>query len=293
MAVKFPFGRRGLIRALPLPLLLMVLLASCSSAGAYLKGCAVTCDSMCNALAECNLPSGASANCRNDCTADLDDSACPSDRSADQLTCAEIERVNDCVHYCATLCRRAAQCGSFDSQLCAKGCTELAPSVCNPASVAARSCDQLKPELRGDEDSARAHAVGDDIGVRRSTSGAFGLCASASDCSPPLGCSVTTNTCAACATDADCDRGLGKYRCASGGVCAAIDCLSDADCSSVFPVCNQATFKCVSCTSDANCSSSFEKKCDTASNQCVQCVTNTDCNSAAPTCHLDIHACEW
>jgi hypothetical protein len=112
----------------------------------------------------------------------------------------------------APRCARArAQLRLFRLETMRAGLHDVVAPDCNAASVAARTCDQLKPELRNYEDSARAERSGSDVAVHGSIGNAYGLCADADDCELPLGCTLSTNTCSACASDADCDRGFGSY----------------------------------------------------------------------------------
>jgi hypothetical protein len=96
----------------------------------------------------------------------------------------------------------------------------------NPDSVAARTCDQLKPELRISEDRGRAlHSSGDDAVF--GTSSTFGLCNTTADCSGPVpqSCDLATNVCRPCATDADCKTDFGAHACAPDGTCKIVDCV--------------------------------------------------------------------
>ena len=254
--------------------------------------CRSLCEDVCKNLATCNAGGSNSPTCIDDCFAGIGSSSCAGARPADQLTCAEVEQVFDCANYCGTLCHNAPQCGSFDEKLCARGCASSDPPVCNAASVAARTCDQMKPELRQYEDRGRSLATGGVFGGSSNPT-SFGLCRNASDCTSPLGCSAATNTCAPCAADPECAQGVGKYMCSPAAECVPIDCRIDADCNVVYTACNQTTFKCVECTRDEHCASSFlGKKCDPASSSCRQCLTNADCADPTPTCHTDIHLCE-
>ena len=203
-----------------------------------------------------------------------------------------------CASYCAELCDRAPECGSFDAARCRTGCAEDQPAICNPASVAARSCDELKPELRLYDDIARASEDGSDF-ASGGFGPRFGLCATAHDCEEPLGCSLETNTCGPCRTNEDCAQAYGSHICAedqtcqqvgcladddcSSGICSAGshecgDCRSDAECSGIFGVCNVNVAKCVECVSDAQCTDgSFGPHCNLTENSCAECLSNSDC----------------
>jgi len=192
----------------------------------------------------------------------------------DQLTCTELKGAYACADYCATLCARAPSCGSFDSNLCAQGCTTQSPSICNAASVAARTCDQLKPELRDYEDTARAEHDGSHIQIGFGGTNHYGLCTKADDCELPLTCALSTNTCSACASDTDCKRAGGKYVCSSEKACLEVSCLTDADCFG--RVCDADSHECVECRGDADCKSVYGA-CDTATSECVECTSDANC----------------
>ncbi len=201
-------------------------LSGCSSSEKNGTSCASLCGDMCKALAACDVE--VASDCAGRCATGVAAANCADSRPPDQLTCGELKAAYACADYCATLCTRAPSCGSFDAQLCAQGCTTQSPSICNAASVAARTCDQLKPELRLYEDSARAEQGGSHIshGDFGGTN-PYGLCADADDCELPLGCTLITNTCSACAADADCKRAFGPYICSAEKACTKVACASD------------------------------------------------------------------
>jgi hypothetical protein len=191
-----------------------------------------------------------------------------------------------CVGYCAVLCQRAPSCGSFDPVNCRTGCSLMMPSICNRASVAARTCDQLKPELRDYDDLGRIVSSGDNSAfeVGMGSLAGYGLCTTASDCTSPLGCAAATNTCTTCTSDDDCKQSFGKYACMPTG-CAQIQCRTNTDCTSTLTAtCNAETNKCVACLTDAECTSSFSPHCEPTTNRCVACRTSADCKAPTPTC---------
>jgi hypothetical protein len=284
-------GRAGTV-ALSL-LLLTTLADSCSDGSAQ---CRPICENTCQAFATCNLGTADAPTCVADCVAGSDPSICVRARPTDQLTCAELEAVYDCAQYCTTLCRRAPSCGTFSETLCDTGCASYGPPVCNAASVAARTCDQLKPELRTYEDRGRALTRPGSVSEGGTGNPAtFGLCRDARDCAAPLGCTGATNTCAPCTANEECAQGVLKYVCSSSAECVQVDCLTGADCSTVFPACDPTTFKCVDCLRDEDCndpsSLSAGKKCDVSNKTCVQCLTGSDCSAPTPRCDLSYHLC--
>jgi len=276
-----------------------VLLPGCSgnsqAAGAS-PACQTLCSETCQALSDCQVE--VATDCVQACAAGLPPNTdCAGMERPDRLTCAELTSEYACTQYCATLCERAPECGSFEAQRCVRGCASESPSVCNSASVAARSCDQLKPELRlydeaGQLSSGSVQVVGGSSGVK-----AFGLCKTGADCDPPLGCEPATNTCAACRLDADCERGFGeKDICSSDYTCVKVECRADADCSG--RVCDTASHTCVQCQNDADCAASllgsFEPACDVASAMCVTCTTDEHCQNSpiGPRCDEAAHSCK-
>jgi len=269
-------------------LLVATLAGSCSGGGS--SQCRPSCENTCQAFATCSLGTADAATCVADCIAGSDPSTCAHARPADQLTCPELKQVYDCAQYCTALCRRGPSCGTFSESFCDTGCASYGPPVCNVASVAARTCDQLKPELRTYEDRGRdLSQPGTVSGGGVGSPAAFGLCKDARDCTAPLGCASATNTCAPCAADAECAQGtIFKYRCSSSAACVQVECLTAADCSSVFPACDPTTFKCVDCLRDEDCTASSVlsagKKCDVPNRTCVQCLTEADCSGATPRC---------
>jgi hypothetical protein len=292
------FGKSGWIStcfALSVGALLWT--GGCSSSSGSGASCDAYCEDVCAELDACGVSTDAS--CVGQCSAGMG-SSCRGARPANQLTCAEVQDVQACAGYCAVLCERAPECGSFDQGLCRAGCAAERPDVCNPASVEARSCDVLKPELRLYDDAARAARDGDDF-VSGGFGPRFGLCETAEDCEEPLGCSLETNTCAPCTTNGDCAQSYGSFVCTEERACQEVECLvdddcssgicdptthqcgdcrSDADCKGLFGACNTATSACVQCTSDAQCSQQFAPFCNLAENRCVECSSNEQCTDA-------------
>ncbi|MEI9937995.1 MAG: hypothetical protein WDO69_12320 [Pseudomonadota bacterium] len=287
-------------------------LAGCSSGESAGTSCASQCGDLCKALAGCDgeVPS----NCVSQCTTSVAGANCSDSHPPSQLTCAELKESYACADYCATLCTRAPDCGSFDSKLCAQGCTIQSPSICNAASVAARTCDQLKPELRDYEDTARAEQGGSHIGIGFGGTNPYGLCTDADDCELPFGCSLATNTCSPCESDDNCKRTLGSYICSAEKQCTKVECASDADCpgrvcdaqrhvcaecradadcTGFYERCNTQTATCGQCLSDADCKDDVLAHCDLDTNRCGQCVTNADCagNPDFPRCDAMFDYC--
>lgn len=263
---------------------------ACSTgSGSTSAACTRYCDDACAALAAC--PSGAPPGCSATCFAGSDRAACTGSLPPDQQTCAQLTKHQSCADYCTTLCAAAPSCGSFDPGLCLSGCAHTQPSLCNSASVAARTCDQLKPELQVYQAAGSALARGEAFGSSGSPK-VFGLCTSAFDCPSPLGCSAATNTCGPCATNADCADTFGilKKLCTADKQCMTVDCLSDADCSSSLPVCS-ANNTCAQCATDAQCTLSSFPRCDVATNSCVSCLVDADCPDFLPVCSSQFHAC--
>jgi hypothetical protein len=254
--------------------------------------CSARCSDLCKALASCDTPP---ADCEAQCTLGLG-SEC-SGAPADQLTCKELSATYACADYCATLCTRAPECGSFDSKKCASGCASESPTICNPASVAARSCDQLKPEIRSYQQRAEVEESGGHV-ASGGFGSSYGLCLDASDCDAPLGCVVESNTCGSCTADADC-ASYTPQACSENKECVRVGCVKDADCPkfcdaashecgecrndsdctfSFAPACNTETSKCVTCTKDADCAKSpIGSRCESTSNRCVECLGSADC----------------
>jgi hypothetical protein len=146
--------------------------------------------------------------------------------------------------------------------------------ICNPASVAARTCDQLKPELAAYEQDARAYLKG---GFGQWGVSQVNVCRNAEDCLLPAGCSTTTSTCSSCIDDSECRQNYGTHMC-SNGQCVEVECLLDADCG-FRPTCNKSTHTCVECLTDAQCAkdSPWYPACDTTRNKCVACNTDAHC----------------
>lgn len=253
--------------------------------GSSSKGaCAAYCDNLCTSLEACDVQV---ADCRSSCESELTDKACQGQSPPDRLTCAELTEAVECAEYCTTLCERAPSCGSFDARACVTGCLEIEPSICNPASVAARTCDQLKPELRFYESvgapSDGEHSAGGGFGA------AYGLCTDADDCDEPLGCSQETNVCTRCESNQDCAGRIGAYLCSDDKECVKVDCLADEDCALGRP-CDTKTHECGECREDADCSF-LRSACDTATMKCVECNADADCSEPRPSCDVAQQKC--
>ncbi|HKO51964.1 MAG TPA: hypothetical protein VJV79_29850 [Polyangiaceae bacterium] len=286
---RFPGFRGGLGGAsLAVGVWLLSQLSGCS-ASADRNNCASTCGDLCKALSACDVE--VPSDCKDQCTKGVSGADCSASRPPDQLTCAELKDTYACADYCATLCTRAPSCGSFDANLCAHGCTTQSPSICNAASVAARTCDQLKPELRLYEDTARAEQNGSHISVRiGSGTNPYGLCTKADECALPLGCVLETNTCSPCGSDTDCKHGYGSYICSTDNQCLKVACASDEDCFG--RVCDVAQHECVDCREDADCTG-FYRACNTATAKCAECTSNAHCKLASePVCDVANSSCE-
>jgi hypothetical protein len=270
--------------------------------------CDAYCTNFCEALDACEL---APKDCQDECEAGVGDS-CTGAAPADRLTCSELSEVLACADYCGTLCGRAPSCGSFDATACVRGCAELGPSICNAASVPARTCDQLKPEIRLYESIGKS-GPDDDAVVGGSSGPRFGLCLSGDDCEAPSGCSLSTNTCAACEQDADCKHDYESFICSEehecvevgcatdddcfAGVCDAKthecrQCRADSDCTGLYKACDTETLECVPCLTDAHCEGNIGGAiCNPTSRRCGDCATNADCPASAPRCSSDIQIC--
>jgi hypothetical protein len=262
----------------------LVPFAGCSSSSS--NSCSGYCTSLCDALAECEV---APKGCQEQCEAGIG-RACDGASAPDRLTCAELEESIACADYCGTLCERAPDCGSFDAAACVRGCAESRPSICNAASVGARTCDQLKPEIRDYE--SRGNAGPNDDFVSGGFGARYGLCQTGEDCDAPLGCSAATNTCEACERDADCAREYQSFICSEARECVEVDCLSDADCFGLSRICDAKTHECVQCSTDADCEGNpVGSRCLPELQECGDCVTNADCPATSPRCHETIHFC--
>lgn len=293
--------------------LLFGLLGACSSSksGADQGGCRSYCSDLCGTFSTCGGPP---SGCESQCQSGFGQVDCSRARPPDQLTCSELYESYACIDYCATLCQRGPTCGSFDASLCATGCMIEGPPICNAASVAPRTCDQLKPELRSYQDTAQVIADGGEvIGGGSGTGAVYGLCRTGQDCQAPLGCSPLTNTCAPCATDTDCQRTSGTYSCSPDGACVeaactrdldcplgvcdvtrheCIECRSNTDCRGLLTVCQVATSTCVECDTDVTCTRPDAKRCDPVSHRCAECLNNFDCLSASqPRCEPTTKSC--
>ena len=293
---------------------LFALLSGCSSnasdsAAKPKTDCQAVCDDLCQALETCNMPHD--LECPSTCARNLTALDCSRSQPASLLTCLELEQAYACGKYCSALCTRAPSCGAFDTTPCAEGCLLEKATLCNAASVPARSCDQLKPELRFYQEAASAHRAEQDFGGSLSNAAA-GLCATKDDCAAPLGCSSKTNTCAPCEADAECSQAAGAAFCAANKQCTKAQCVvdaqcpkfcdtarhvcgecrSDAECAAPKQACDVASATCVSCTKDVQCNDGLNSLCDSQSHTCRACLTNADCKDpAAPRCDPDFGLC--
>lgn len=271
---------------------LLAFQGGCSSDDDPSPVCTSRCAEVCKALAACDTPP---ADCEAQCSLGLGSSC--SGPPADQLTCAELKGAYACADYCATLCTRAPECGSFDARKCAIGCAAERPQICNPASVAARSCDQLKPELRSyDRRAELEQGSGIAVPSGPDSSTSYGLCRTGGDCQLPLGCSAVTSTCSACEADAECAQPGGHYACSAMNECTKVACLVDADCSLSFSgisFCDGTLHVCGECHSNADCKHAIlGGVCDEAAMKCVGCVDDGDCTKDAPRCDTGRQTCE-
>ncbi|MGH7438340.1 MAG: hypothetical protein ACRENE_21870 [Polyangiaceae bacterium] len=219
-------------------------LGACSSQSSSNDGtCGPYCTDFCTTLVQCKVPTDSS--CPDACMAGVGTSGCGHLTPASRYRCAEVQMLYECGAYCVAFCQRIPTCGAFDEQACLTGCERLKPVICNPASVAARTCDQLKPEGRAYDEAAKGQSS-------FATPGVYGLCLDPSECSPGQACAVSTNTCGPCQTDAECAQGIGTlYACGAGGSCAMVQCVSSVDCTG--SPCDVATHTCVECLTSADC----------------------------------------
>jgi hypothetical protein len=231
------------------------------------NSCIAYCDNLCSSLTTCELSIG-EEDCQEACQSGLTDAECRNQPAPDRLTCDELTEVVTCAEYCGTLCERAPKCGTFDAKACVTGCASSSPSICNAASVAARTCDQLKPEIRLYERRGTP-SDGDSASGGFLSPSSFGLCEEAEDCEAPLGCSQATNTCAACETNDDCAHDYGAYICNDAQECEKVACVADKDCILDRP-CNTETHECGECRKDADCTLSFRPVCDTKTLKCIE-----------------------
>jgi hypothetical protein len=282
---------------------LLVLLAGCSGSSSSSSNprCQSYCDGLCKTLEGCGTP--VATDCAAQCATGTGTTDCSGERPADQLTCKEAQQSYACADYCATLCERAPSCGSsFNTLTCATGCATLLPPICNAASVAARTCDQLKPEIRRYQDagtpaqptSGEGSGSGDNVSSGDSSSPSSsasesGLCRSAEDCEAPLGCSTANNTCAACKNDADCAHRTNAYICSPEKACVRVQCESDDDCGS-GGFCDVERHICGDCHSNADCGG-FQHLCDPVTAKCSQCASNADCDEFGPRCDHELGVC--
>lgn len=252
------------------------------------NSCISYCDNLCSSLEACDVEL---KDCRGSCEGELTDKACKGQPAPDRLTCAELTEAVACAEYCTALCDRAPSCGTFDPGACVTGCLEVGPSICNAASVPARTCDQLKPEIRLYESIGSA---GDGDGDHASGGGGFGarygLCVDAEDCEAPLGCSQQTNTCAPCEANEDCAGLFGAQVCNAAQECEEVECAADDDC--VRGPCNLETHECGECRVDADCTALLGGACDTKTSKCVECKKDSDCKSSfEPSCDVAAQEC--
>jgi hypothetical protein len=150
--------------------------AGCSgevSSNNEVQPCRAWCDKACAALHACHDWVD-SDTCPSSCQTELGATPCTRLRSPDQLSCSELDHAFECINYCSRFCEKVSDCGAFDSTLCAEGCAAREPLVCNARSVWDRNCEQLSPEARLYEDTARALREGTDIGPGPSSPGEFG-----------------------------------------------------------------------------------------------------------------------
>lgn len=261
----------------------------CGSGG---DSCQTYCGDLCGLLAQCS-GGAAPTGCVNSCESGIGTTNCDGAPPAAQLTCAEASHTYACADYCSALCDRGPSCGGFNKRACTAGCATAYKTVCNAASVAARSCDQLKPELAIYEDRARSY-------ITESWHSSYyvqtGVCATASDCPATLGCSAETNTCAACTTDAQCVQSNdGQYirHACTNGACGDADCLIDTDCYKGW--CDANGHVCRDCRTDADCTVSIWPVCNPATFMCVDCTNNAQCvassNGIFTTCDLTTNSC--
>jgi hypothetical protein len=171
-------------------------------------------------------------------------------------------------------------------KLCAQGCASAEPFICNPASVPARTCDQLKPELRDYEDLGRSLNTPGDHGSSGNSSTTYGLCSSNWECRGQR-CDLTTNVCAPCRVDADCKEDFGAHICAPDGSCMSVRCAEDADCSG-GDKCDPATHECARCLVDADCAGQIAPHCSRVKKSCVPCTADAHCVGQATGSHCGL-----
>jgi Cys-rich repeat protein len=265
-------------------LILVLSAMACSSSGTSADGqCPAYCSDTCQAATLCTI--AVSSTCDSDCQAGIGTDQCQALAPISQFSCSEIQQMVDCEGYCAAFCERAPTCGAFDAKLCLEGCALVKPPICNPASVAPRTCDQLKPEARSYQDAATAKNSGTGF-ASFAQPGSYGLCESASDCTSGMVCVLATNVCGPCKADADCSPTTGLASACLSGVCTQVECLTSSDCFG-GGVCDTTQHMCVPCLTAADCSGftvagSPGPMC-TAAHQCVQCLSSADCG-AGTTC---------
>lgn len=282
------------------------------------EGCDAYCANGCGAVEACGIDTG--PECMDQCIVDLGSSDCSRYEPLDRISCSQIEHAVECASYCEAVCQRGSECASIDPELCALGCVDKKPSICNPKSIEPRSCEKIIVETRMYDVHGRS-LVGSNDGttIGGLDNESFGLCEDYEECDEPLVCSSETNTCAMCQSDAECDGGVVPSVCTPegcmdvdcltdddclSGVCDAAahechDCREDADCSSeATPACDQERMECVACTTDEHCAmgifgaSLMERICDVDLQQCVQCLEDAHCaDSSFPSCDQQLHFC--
>ena len=177
-------------------------------------GCGAWCEEACVEVQKCGV--APSASCGADCTAGFGALSCAGLRPSYQFACNDLLFAHQCLSHCATLCARAPECGPFDPLDCTTGCAEqyrqwhqvpvgVGPLVCNPASVAARNCEQLSIEARHYAGIGRGIREGSGTGpVMPPFPDDIGLCGSGGYCST-RSCSFPTSTCGGpCSSNEDC-----------------------------------------------------------------------------------------
>jgi hypothetical protein len=282
--------------------------------------CRTYCDSLCNQLDQC---AARPSSCVDTCATGMGTDNCEGAPAPSRLTCADASKTYACAEYCAAVCARAAPCGGFDPQACGVGCAAIPKRTCNAASVGARTCDQLKPEL-GVYESMAHHLIQSPSSWTLLVM-QTGVCSTPGDCQLPLGCSAKTNTCGLCTTDAECaspnDYSFSRHACLANGQCTKVDCAVDGDCyqgwcdpnghvcrdcrtdtectnSTMRPACNPTTFVCVECLTDAHCTKAWGgiyPACNTQTNKCIECNTDAHCATAMggyyPACNTQTNKC--
>jgi hypothetical protein len=138
--------------------------------------------------------------------------------------------------------------------------------VCNAASIAPRSCDELKSELEIYQQEGRGQKTGDTF----ATSSDFqtGVCTHQFECSGGTLCDLTTNLCSKCKSNADCAPLGASELCAPEGTC--VECVVDSDCTlPTLSRCKPDEHRCVQCSTDADCPI-YVPHCATSTGACGQ-----------------------